>query len=877
MRSTPIPELLAPAGTPEALVAAVAAGADAVYFGGRRYGARRFATNFTDEELREAVEYCHIRGVKVYITVNTLLLDDELPDAIGFILWLYEIGVDAVLVQDTGLTSLVHRTVPDLPLHASTQMTVHNREGVIWARESGFKRVVLARELPIDEIEDIGRFFGGKTAGLEIFVHGALCYCYSGQCLFSSIVGGRSGNRGACAQPCRKRYALLQADRDMYGRPIAMVQVPVLEPYLLSPRDLAVYPHLDRIVTLPIVSLKIEGRMKSPEYVATVVAIYRQALDALREGSWSPSSAMITNLLLAFNRGFTGGYLLGEKGRSVMGLERPDNRGIYLGKVISYDPVNEEVSIHLNGKIKPEANDGIVFQSRYPDEEIGGVIRPPYILNRGVLRLHVPKPVQVNTEVFLTRRLSLMREARRIMSRRSGTSRPIPVDLHMYWDDGTPVVRGSLPGPRGKFTTELRGDFHMETARAHPLKVEEIERLFRRTGDAPFTISNLDIAYPGGLFAPISKINTFRRAFFKHTGKKLVNEYMPSLEDVSSAKKRYYSIISELERLPKPDSEGVPSVPSVSVYVDTLEGVFGAVQGGCRKVFFEPLFSPFGRAGAEAEAEAEKSTDEIGNIYRSLLEEAAVLCNRKGVNLVWKWPCITRRKFLDMAVPILEPAMEMGVKGIMVDGVGAAGAVRAVTPDLPLLGSVGMNVFNSETINYLEQTFSVLTLSQELSRQQLYELVRRIRTSKSRPLLELIVQGPAELMVSEDCLIQTVMDKSLLPGMAWWGIRDNRGHIFPIVIDSESRTHVFNSVETCLLDYMPEICELGVDAIAIDARNRTGEYAREVTEFYCEAIDIVKNHPRNLTKRLKNLKIEVKKRSMGGITTGHYLRGLRNE
>lgn len=871
MNSTPLPELLAPAGTPEALVAAVAAGADAVYLGGRRFGARRFAPNFTDEELREAAEYCHIRGVKVYVTVNTLLRDDELPAALEFILWLYEIGVDAVLVQDIGLTFLVRRMVPALTLHASTQMTVHNREGVLWACESGLKRVVLARELPIDEIEDIGHFFGEQTAGLEIFVHGALCYCYSGQCLFSSMVGGRSGNRGTCAQPCRKRYELLKGDRDIYGRPVAKVQVPFLEPYLLSPRDLAVYPHLDRILTLPIVSLKIEGRMKSSEYVATVVAIYRQALDELRNGSWTPSGAMITNLLLVFNRGFTGGYLLGEKGRSVMGLERPDNRGIYLGKVISYDPVNEEVSIRLNGKIKPEANDGIVFQSHYPDEEIGGVIRPPYLLNRGVLRLHVQKPIQTNTEVFLTRRLSLMREARRIMSRRSGTSRPIPVDLHMYWDDGTPVVRGSLPGPRGKFTTELRGDFHMEPARAHPLKVEEIERLFRRTGDAPFTISNLNIAYPGGLFAPISKINTFRRAFFKHTGKKLVNEYMPSREDVSSAKKRYSSIISELEHIPKPDSEGILSVPSVSVYVDTLEGVFGAVQAGCRTVFFEPLFSPFGRVGAET------SADEIGKTYRSLLEEAVALCNGKGVNLVWKWPSITRRKFLDMAVPILAPAIEMGVKGIMVDGVGAARAVRAVTPDLPLLGSVGMNVFNSETINYLEQTFSVLTLSQELSRQQLYELVRRTRTSNSRPLLELIVQGPAELMVSEDCLIQTVVDKSLLPGMAWWGIRDNRGHIFPIVIDSESRTHVFNSVETCLLDYMPEICELGVDAIAIDARNRTGEYTRELTEFYCEAIDIVKNHPRNLTKRLKNLKIEVKKRSMGGITTGHFLRGLRNE
>ena len=221
-----LPEPLSPAGSPEAFRAAVAAGADAVYLSGKRFGARKSAANFTDAELEEAVTYAHCRDIRVYVTINTLIHDRELADVGDYLIRLYSIGVDAVLVQDIGVVALAREIVPSLPLHASTQMTIHSTAGVKWAAEQGFSRVVLARELTLEEITRIARETADSGIGLEVFAHGALCYCYSGQCLLSSVIGGRSGNRGMCAQPCRKPYTLMTGDTDEYGRPKDLHELP---------------------------------------------------------------------------------------------------------------------------------------------------------------------------------------------------------------------------------------------------------------------------------------------------------------------------------------------------------------------------------------------------------------------------------------------------------------------------------------------------------------------------------------------------------------------------------------------------------------------------------------------------------------------------
>ena len=296
-------ELLAPVGTMESLHAAVQNGADAVYLGGKIFSARQYAANFNTDELAEAVKYAHLRGSKVYVTVNILLENKELEEAVDYIKYLYEIDVDGLIVQDLGLAYLIKCLFPDFELHGSTQMTINNLEGVLFLENMGFKRVVLARELSIDEIKHIKDC---STIELEGFIHGALCVCYSGQCLMSSIIGGRSGNRGTCAQPCRMPYSIVSLNDG------ELANSKLEKKHLLSTKDLCTIENMEQVVDSGLETLKIEGRMKRPEYVALVVSKYRNALD---RGSSAISEEDKEELLQIFNRGFTKGYLFGDFGK----------------------------------------------------------------------------------------------------------------------------------------------------------------------------------------------------------------------------------------------------------------------------------------------------------------------------------------------------------------------------------------------------------------------------------------------------------------------------------------------------------------------------------------------------------------------------------
>ncbi len=258
------PELLSPAGSMESLKAAVNNGCDAVYLGGKAFSARQYAGNFSLQELEEACDYCHLRGVKVYVTVNTLYKEEELKGFLEFVSRLYEMGADALIMQDAGAARLVREHFPDFPLHASTQMTANSLADVEYWAGQGFRKVVLSRELSLEEIQEITAH---TDAEIETFIHGALCVCYSGQCIMSSILGGRSGNRGRCAQTCRLPYTLYRG----YDN--------IAEGYLLSPKDIATVDILPQLIEAGIASLKIEGRMKNPEYVAGVTGIYRKYID----------------------------------------------------------------------------------------------------------------------------------------------------------------------------------------------------------------------------------------------------------------------------------------------------------------------------------------------------------------------------------------------------------------------------------------------------------------------------------------------------------------------------------------------------------------------------------------------------------------------
>ena len=333
-------ELLSPAGDFECLKAAVQNGANCIYFGANLFSARAYANNFDDDELAKAIEYCKIRGVKTNLTLNILIKDDELESAFNVAKKAYESGIDAIIVQDLGLAKMLIKNFPDLPIHASTQMSVHNLQGVLELQELGFSRVVLSRELSIEEIEYICE---NSNIEIECFVHGALCISYSGQCLFSSMIGGRSGNRGKCAQSCRLPYELIENEKTTLDKG-----------YLLSPRDLCSLDYLPRLINCGVKSLKVEGRMKSPEYVATVTRIYRKYINLAKSNKpYKINEQDRKDLMQVFNRGnFSSGHLNPHANKNLIFSEKPNNMGLFLGHVAKYNPSKGLITLNLNEPIE---------------------------------------------------------------------------------------------------------------------------------------------------------------------------------------------------------------------------------------------------------------------------------------------------------------------------------------------------------------------------------------------------------------------------------------------------------------------------------------------------------------------------------------------
>ena len=374
-------ELLAPAGNTECLYAAAENGADAVYFAGKLFGARSYAENFSDDEIKSAVRYCHLRGVKVYITVNTLVSDREIPEAMEYLKFLNNIGVDAVIVQDLGLAMLIRENFPFLPIHGSTQITVHNTEGVLALEKMGMEQVVLSRELSLKEIEKISK---ETSAKLEIFAHGALCMCYSGQCYLSSVLGGRSGNRGKCAQPCRLEYKINDyPEKEFY----------------MSLKDLCSLNHINEMRKIGISSLKIEGRMKGKEYVAAVVRIYRKYMDS--GDVPTKEDAEILNRIF-FRGGLTDGYLINKTGRDMFCFSKPDNpyekqdkggivlpkfcrkKKLYCSAVIKEGSLPEieisdgEISVLQRGDETVQTGETKILEEEFVREKLGKTGGTPY-------------------------------------------------------------------------------------------------------------------------------------------------------------------------------------------------------------------------------------------------------------------------------------------------------------------------------------------------------------------------------------------------------------------------------------------------------------------------------------------------------------------
>ena len=506
-----------------------------------------------------------------------------------------------MLVQDPGVAALAREIVPGLALHASTQLTIHNAEGVRWAHAQGFSRVVLARELPLSEMEAIARATADTGIGLEVFAHGALCYSYSGQCLLSSVIGGRSGNRGMCAQPCRKKYTLVTAEVDRYGRPTGLHDVPLPGPYLLSPKDLCTYREIPRLADAPVASLKIEGRMKSPEYVAIVVSTYRRALDAAAAGTFVPDETAVRDLCLAFNRGFTRGYLFGDRKGKLMGRDRPDNRGLLHRDRVPVRP-QERDGNPLPGSGRSPCIPGTGSSSPIPDHpaaEWGYALNSePGVKNGGDRTCRSPSRCRKGRGSSLHHRSISPPAPGRSPGREvpDCVSRSRPISWRGHSRKGSSRLRGrSIPPGKEPVTVEKAGDLRLAPARTRPLTREQLAAQLEKTGGTPFAVSHLTLDYDGTLFAPVSEINRVRREFFARAEEALVAASRPFQRGIKAAQQR-------LDRFHCTPSAGTPASPKtlqspdramgIILYTDSLESVEAGARAGAETICFEPRGLP---------------------------------------------------------------------------------------------------------------------------------------------------------------------------------------------------------------------------------------------------------------------------------------------
>lgn len=477
-------ELLSPAGNIQCLKAAINNGADACYLGGKSFGARAFAGNFTNEELKEATQYAHLYGVKIYITVNTIIYNNEVEEFIEYIKYLYQIGVDALIMQDIGMISLVRQIIPNFEIHASTQLHNHNNEGIKLLKDLGVTKVVLDREMTLEEIENIN-----VDIEKEVFIHGALCNSYSGCCLFSYMNGGRSGNRGECTQPCRLPYKLIKNGKYISNE----------NKYLLSTKELNTIHNFDKLMNSDITCFKIEGRMKSPSYVGYITRIYRKLIDNYQKNN----KEIITkeeenNLKILFNRSFTNGYLFSDK---VMNINTSNHLGLEIGKVIDITP--KKIKIKLDKDLYQE--DGIRFKNSNK-----GMIAN-YIYNENNLLINKASKgdiIYLDNKINLKDKDILVKTSSPYLDKEilSTSIKKIPVDIEVILENNYLIIIF-----KDNNNNIVKDKIKVDTPIKRSTTSEEVKEKLTKLGNTPFICNNINININKYIFANMKDLNNIRR------------------------------------------------------------------------------------------------------------------------------------------------------------------------------------------------------------------------------------------------------------------------------------------------------------------------------------------------------------------------------
>lgn len=789
-------ELLAPAGDFDSLKAAVLNGANAVYLGGKEFSARQSAGNFDREEMILATRYCHSYNAKLFVTMNTLYNNEELAEAMEYAAFLYEIGVDALIVQDLGFVKEIKKAFPNFELHGSTQMTVHNLEGVNLLYEMGIKRVVLARELTIKEIEYITK---NTEAEIEVFVHGALCISFSGQCLLSSMIGGRSGNRGRCAQPCRQEYKFEEGRRA----------------HILSPKDLSTLEFVKDIVDTGVTSLKIEGRMKKPEYVAGVVVAYKRAL----QGNLKRSD--IEKVTQLFNRGgFTSYNLYEKQGSDMMSYNRPKNWGTFLGKIV--EAKEKFASIRLEKTLT--SGDGI----ENFDRGNGALVSKIWIGKREVDSAHEGDIAEIYLEgakvgdtIYKSLDIVITREAEESFKGKEILRVPLSVKFIAVKGEGIKLSMHNMT--QGSY--EVIGA-PPQIALKTPTSREKVIEALSKTKDTPFYFEKIGVTMDEDIVIPASVLNLLRRDF--------LNGYM----DILQGKREKLNPKVKLQKV----SRSV--VPKIVAITGNLEAAKGAIDGGCEILFF--------------------GGDDL-RINKGSFEEVLEYAKDKTKILPWL-PEIILEEYEDKKNEVLKLKAN-NINEVLCGNMGMYAALKSQGFEVYLGG--GFNIFNSPSCEMFKD--SIVTLSSELNLKQLKEIIENTIAQ-----IMVVIHGKTKVMVSRHCFIgssigQGKEDCPSVCGNKLHYLKDKMGEVFEVVPDWHCRNHIYNSKTLCTLEHIRDIMSLNATFVALNFLDDSYEEALLTVKAYKHQITAAAGGD----YRFGTDANELIEKLRGNITKGHFYRGVQ--
>ena len=808
-----IMELLAPAGTMENFMAALESGADAIYLGGKVFNARAHAANFGIDELREAVRLAHILDVSVYVTVNILIGDTELGELENYLKDLDSIGVDAIIVQDLAVAEIAKRVAPNIHLHGSTQMTAATLDAVRFYESLGFTRVVLARELSLKEIQHICKHC---KAEIEVFVHGALCVCYSGQCLMSSFIGGRSGNRGACAQPCRLPYELL----DSKGESV----LPKHEAYLLSPKDLNYSEHMNELVAAGVTSFKVEGRMKKVSYVRQVIGTYREILDKA-----SIQENQRKALASGFNRGFSTAYLEDTVGRQMMTVVAPNHQGKPIGE--SYTKKGEVYlsltePIEQGSLVKILQSNGSVTYYTVDDEWtcVSDTLykgRPAEGLAVGQLYLaSTPKNTKSRGLQEFTRKYDMS-----VYLSVGSNGETNYTELTVILDSGLSVT--------------VTNEYVPAIANKVPTSLEKVTEQLGRLGNTLFRLSYVDI--PDGPYMwPASVLNALRRDAVTALETALITHHVESWQALQVTGDVDYDFKAQHEL-------SYDTCPMISARVDEIEGVKAAISGGAQKIVF--------------------GGDRLSRIpyALSIYDEVARLCAQSDVICTFATPRVVKDDEVEAYKHTLEAIVQAHPDSISIHVPQALLWLRELGYTGAIEADTGLNIFNTPTLHFWEQLhISCVNPSQELTLKQITELAKH-----SHVPIETMIHGYTEMMISEYCAIASFVGTGSKVNCPMpcvkesYSLKDRKGEIFPIRTDPYCRMHIMNSHEMDMRAYVPMLLQKGISILRIDGRHMKPSYVKDIVSQYVGiATGTMEAPPKKIDSQGES------------ITRGHYFRGI---